>query len=212
MIPYTPRLHHAVITVAICLICMLLGAKYPRVQWVWNLGAFAFALMTAIVLALLVLEALNERVRVMIDFANAIAKLDDEARAMMAFEFPHMQYRMKRGEVRAYFEDTNVSIEMFRMFLQTSNNIYISPRRDWFTADRPEWAWIEIFDWLVANDKVFPDSAAGSHSWLWKGNSYQHLYAYWMAGRRVVEMTDERAFAYDTTPPPPLKDVGGGSK
>jgi hypothetical protein len=188
---------------------MLLGAKFPRVQWVWYVGAFAFAFMTAVVLALLVLEGLNARVRVMIDFANAISKLDDEARAMMAFEFPHMRYRMKRGEVRAMFEDTNVPIEMFRLFLQTSNDKYISPRRDWSTSDRPEWMWIEIFTWLEEHDRVYADSAAGSHSWLWKGNSYQHLYAYWMAGRKLTDMSD-RVYAQEITTPPLKEDVRGG--
>ena len=102
------------------------------------------------------------------------------------------------------FENTQVSIELFRLFLQTSNDRYISPRRDWYTVEQPEWAWIEIEGWLEDHDKIVSDSAAGSHSWLWKGNSYQHLVAYWMAGRKLIDMSD-RVYAYDSTPPPPLE-------
>jgi hypothetical protein len=210
MFYYTPKLHHAIIAAILCILCLLLSSKTQgKAALAFNLGALMFGFLFIVVVVLLVLEGLNERVRVMIEFARAIAQLDDEARAMMAFEFPHMQYRMKHGEVRAYFEDTGVPIEMFRLFLQTSNDRYISPRRDWYTADQPEWAWLEIKDWLDAHDKIIPDSAAGSHSWLWKGNSYQHLSAYWMAGRKLVDMSNI-VYEYDTPPPPPLKDARGG--
>lgn len=184
MFSYTPKFHHAVITTLLLVLCMLASSRVQgRAITAWNVGALSMAVITAVILALLIMEALNHRVEVMTDFAREIGKLDDEARAMLAFEFPSMRYRMKKGIVREYFEDTNVSIETFRLFLQTSNERYISPRRDWQTAERPEWAWIEIEQWLEARDYIIKDSAAGSHSWLWKGNSYRHLMAYWVGGR-----------------------------
>lgn len=199
MYPYMPKLSHAIVTAAICILVIALGARAQgRVLTALTIGAFIFAIMTAVILGLLILEGLNRRVEVMINFAKEIGKLDDEARAMMAFEFPHMQYRMKRGQVRAYFEDTNVTIEMFRLFLQSSNAKYISPRRDWYTTEKPEWAWVEIYEWLVDHDKIIPDSAAGNVSHLWKGYSYQHLCAYWMAGRQLTEMRDIQVFASET--------------
>lgn len=186
MIPYTPKLHHAFVSALICVIFIALGFRAQgRLLLALNLGALLFGLMTAVIMALLVLESLNRRVVVMTEWMQAFARLDDEGRAAVAFSFPYMRYRMKSGEVREYFEDTNVSIEQFRLFLKTSNGKYISPERDWSNADMPRWVWQEIFLWLQGNDYVVPDSAAGSHSWLWKGNAYRHLMAYWMAGRKV---------------------------
>ena len=197
MSEFTPKFHHLMVSIFLVVgFTALSAATSGRVIVACIVGAGSFLLVTGIVLLLLIIEGLNRRVEVMTEFANAIGKLDDEARAMMAFEFPHMEYHMKRGEVRAMFENTQVSIELFRLFLQTSNDRYISPRRDWCTTDQPEWAWIEIKGWLEAHDKIVPDSAAGPHSWLWKGNSYQHLHAYWMAGRKLINMSD-RIYAQD---------------
>lgn len=199
MYSYIPKLSHAIVTAAICILVIAMGARSQgRVLTALTIGAFIFAIMTAVILALLILEGLNRRVEVMTDFAQAISKLDDEARAMMAFEFPHMQYRMKRGQVRAYFEDTNVPIETFRLFLQTSNAKYISPRREWYTTDQPEWAWVEIYEWLADHNKIIRDSASGNTSHLWRGNSFQHLCAYWMAGRKLSDLHDMQVFALGT--------------
>lgn len=192
MFSYTPRLHDAVITAVLCVLCLALGGKTSgRVASAFNFGALMFGFLFFLVVVLMFLEGLNRRVEVMTDFANAISKLDDEARAMMAFEFPHMRYHMKRGEVRPYFEDTHVPIGMFKLFLQTSDQKYISPRRYWYTTEQPEWAWLEIKGWLEDQDMIVPDSAAGSHSWLWKGNSWEHLKAYWGAGLKLRDMSDE---------------------
>lgn len=209
MMYYIPKLHHAIITTALLVLVLLLGARTQgKVLDALNVGAVIFAIITAVIMALIVVESLNERMRVMTEWMIAFGKLDDEARAAVAFAFPTMRYKMHRGEVRGMFEDTNVSIDTFRLFLQTSNSQYISPRRDWYTAEKPEWAWLEIQGWLLDNDYIIPESAAGSHSWLWMGNSHQHLTAYWMAGRRIPDLN--RVYAYESTPPPPLKDVGGG--
>ena len=199
MFGFIPKFHHLMVSIFIAIGFFSLSAVASgRVYTAFNMGAVSFFVVSGVILFLLVLEGLNHRVEIMTEFARAIGQLDDEARAMMAFEFPHMRYKMKRGEIRQMFEDTNVPIEMFRRFLQTSNDRYISPRRDWYKADQPEWAWIEIKDWLEEHDKILPDSAAGPHSWLWKGNSYQHMTAYWMSGRTLTGVV----YAYESPPPP----------
>lgn len=213
MMYYIPKLHHAMITAVVCIVLIAMGARARgQVLLALNIGAFIFAVMTAVVLALIALESWRENVRVMVDWMIAFGKLDDEARAAVAFQFPTMRYKMKRGEIRGMFEDTNVPMEMFREFLKTSNSKYISPRRDWYTAEKPEWAWLEIKDWLEGQEYIIPDSAAGSHSWLWKGSAWDHLKAYWGAGLKLVDMTDPRVYAYETTTSPPLEEVGGGSE
>lgn len=207
MFYYVPKLHHAIITLILSMVCLIICSKAQG--WVLRsflFGAVMFGLMSVLVGVLLWIKAYDERIEKMIELARLYGAMDEEARQAFAFQFPSMQYKMRRGEVRAFFEDTQVPIETFRLFLQTSNDRYISPRRDWYTSDQPEWAWIAIKDWLEMHDKILPDSAAGPHSWLWKGNSYQHLHAYWMAGRLLTGVM----YASDITPPPPLKDVGGG--
>jgi hypothetical protein len=199
--PYMPRLLHSVALAFVCITMVALGAfVYGRVLAAVNIGAVMFGIMAFVILVLVVFESWRENVRLMVDWMIAFGSLDDEARAAVAFTFPTMRYRMKRGEVRGMFEDTSVPIEMFRLFLQTSNSKYISPERDWTTAEKPPWAWLEIKKWLEENEHIIPDSAAGSHSWLWNGNAHQHLAAYWMAGRKLVDMSD-RVYAQDTEEP-----------
>jgi hypothetical protein len=215
MMPYVPRLMDAIITALICIVLMAIGAvldtkTWTRIAIVFYIGALIFAVMTALVLWRLVVEGLGQHLERQTHFAEVFHLLDDEGRRALAFQFPSMHYHMRRGIVRSYFEDTQVPIEMFRLFLQTSNDKYISPRRDWYTTEQPEWAWEEIKTWLEENDKILPDSAAGSHSWLWKGSAYQQLMAYWMAGRRLVDMSEIRTYAYDLPTPPPEDDAGGG--
>jgi hypothetical protein len=187
---YMPKLSHAMVAALICIGLIALGAKAQgRVLVALNIGALIFAIITAAILWMLIIQTVNERLDRLIELAKIYSGMDDEARQALAYQFPAMQYHMKHGEVRAYFEDTNVPIDTFRLFLQTSNDRYISPERDWQTKEMPAWAHTEIRLWLEANDKVIRDSAAGSHSWLWKGNSYKHLMAYWMSGHAPKDMT-----------------------
>lgn len=192
MFSETPKLIHAALTAFICIMFIAFCGytENPRLLLAWKIGAFIFALLTVVITGLIVLEAINRRVSVMTDFIHAFAKLDDEGRAAVAFEFPSMRYHMKKGVVREYFEDTNVSLETFRLFLQTSNEKYISPEREWNSAEKPRWAWLEIKGWLVTQGYVIEDSYAGNHSWLWRGNSYRHLMAYWLAGRKVLNLSE----------------------
>lgn len=187
--PYMPKLQHAIATAFICIVLIAFSAKAQgRVLTALTVGALIFALMTALILWWIALENINRRVVVITEWMHEFNQLDDEGRAAVAFQFPTVRYRMKRGEVRGLFEDTQVPIELFRYFLQTSNSKSISPERYWCTVDQPRWVWTEIQRWLQENDYIIPDSAAGSHSWLWKGEAFNHLKAYWMAGHIMRDM------------------------
>lgn len=188
---FTPKLSQAITTAFLCIVCMLIGVwmgeKYSRI---WNIGALIFALMTAAVLWLMLIDAYGYNTDRMTEFTRAYSQLDEEGRAALAMQFPSMRYRIRRGVVRSYFEDTSVLAETFRLFLQDSNRQYIAPERNWNTTERPRADWEEIKAWLEANKKIHPDSAAGSHSWLWVGNSYDHLMAYWFAGRELRDYSE----------------------
>ena len=80
-------------------------------------------------------------------------------------------------------------VETFQTFLKDSDRKHISPERNWNSADMPRKMWKEIFDYLEAEGKIVPDSAAGSHSWEWVGNWYErYCAAYWTIGRTFVDM------------------------
>lgn len=192
MLSYTPKLYDAIIAAMLCILCLVISGKASRsIASAFNYGAVMFGVLFLIVILLLIRESNIRRIDAMTSFAEKIVGLDDEGRAMMAFEFPYLRYHMKRGEVREYFEDTNVPMEMFKEFLRTSDQKYISPRRDWCTSKKPEWAWIEIKEDLEARGLIVSDSAAGSHSWKWRGHAYEHIKAYWGAGLKLRDMSDE---------------------
>lgn len=206
MFSYTPKLHHALITAILCALCIgFAGTSRGSWSMAFKVLGTALGFMTVVIMVLLLMEGVNSMVQAQTDWMKAFGNLDDEGRAAVAFMFPKIRYRMKRGEVREFFEDTNVPMETFRLFLHLSNSKYISPRRDWFTEEKPQWAWLEIQEYLQENGYIVPDSAAGSHSWLWNGNAWNHLLAYWGAGLHVREMRDMNVFS---TTPPQAEDVG----
>lgn len=190
MFGYSPKLLHAAFTAFVCIafIAMCGYTKNEQVIKAFTIGAWIFAIITAIVLGTIVLDSLNQRVAVMTEFIREFGKLDDEARAAVAFEFPSMRYVMRAGKVREMFEDTNVPMDTFIAFLQTSSERYTSAERDWNTKEKPRPAWLEIMAWLQSHGYVIEDSYAGNHSWMWRGNAYKHLTAYWLKGRKLQNL------------------------
>lgn len=197
---YTAKPEHAYISIFFVLMFLIVqiwvDEKYSSVMW-W--GAFLCGVVFLIIIGLLigqsVSEVVDKRTRTITEFAKEFGKLDDEARQALAMQFPRMRYHMKRGVVREMFEDTNVPVEMFRDFLTDSNERYISPKRNWQNTERPAWAWVEIQLWLQDNGYIIEDSAAGNHSWLWLGGSYQRMCAYWKPISRVQDL-NKQEFAY----------------
>lgn len=196
-----PRISQAAWSIVACMFCIAATAFVPRgferVERAFYLGAIAFALLAVVIIVLIMFRAGEDRLEAMERFIRAYANLDDEGRAAIALQFPTLRYRMRRGRVREMWEDTNIPIETFRLFLQDSNRKYIAPERNWNSTERPRAAWEEIRVTLESAGFVQEDSAAGSHSWLWNGNAYDHLIAYWMAGR---DLRDLNADEFQNTP------------
>lgn len=205
MFTYSPKLHHAMITTAICLLCMAATAytQKPPIVKAWMIGFWMFFTLTAVVVVMLLMNSFNDQTREQTDWMIAYGKLDEEGRAVMGFHFPTMRYRMKKGDLLEMFEDTNVPAEMFHEFLRTSNAKSISPERDWNSKEKPRWAWLEIEEFLEEEGYIKPDSWAGSHSWLWHGESWNHLKAYWRAGIKLRSTNEPvmgelgREYAYE---------------
>lgn len=157
-------------------------------------SAMFFAVLIVIILWTMIVqtnvEAQIRQDQAVTEFGLMLAhpNMTPEKLEMLAGRFPTLRYRLMRGEVRAMFESTKVPVKMFKIFMQTSNPEYISPQRDWCTAEMPPHIWVEIYNWLVEHKKVLRDSATGPKGHLWIGNSYQHMMAYWGAGRELVDL------------------------
>jgi hypothetical protein len=200
MFSYTPKFSHVVVSTFLAIATMGASVWFSGVvATAFLIGSALLFLSAASLMYGIVMTINDERWSKMESFASTYSKLDEEARAALGFKFPYLRYRMKRGQVGEYFEDTNATVEQFKLFLKTSNDKYISPRRDWYTSTQPEWAWEEIKGWLEDGGYIKVDSAAGSHSWLWQGNAYKHLMAYWLAGRNLKDMSreGEAVYAYE---------------
>jgi hypothetical protein len=200
MFSYTPKFSHVVISTFLAIALMGCSVLFDgRVSTALLIGSGLLFLSAASLMYSIVMVVNDERWSKMESFASTYAKLDEEARAALGFKFPELRYRMRRGQVGEYFEDTSATIEQFRLFLKTSNDKYISPERDWNSKEMPRGVWMDIKEWLEGEGYILEDSAAGSHSWLWKGNAYRHLMAYWMAGgRRLRNLNDgEVVYASD---------------
>ena len=198
MFGYTPNLFHAVATAFLCVVFIAISSfvppTQPRLLSACYIGALIFAAITAVILWIMIVNTNVEAAIRQDQAATAFGlmlvdpNMTPEKLEILAGWFPKLRYRMARGEVRAFFESTKVPVAKFKLFLETSNKDFISPERNWCTAEMPREVWLEIFHWLEDNDKIIPDSAAGSHSWRWVGNSYQQMCAYWMAGRHLVDL------------------------
>lgn len=195
MNPYQPKLSHVVF---ISLLSLLLGYFWAltegKVSTVLGCAALAFVIL-AVYIAGLVGE--SSHYWSVTRYLEALVKVEPDLRNALAFHVPSLRLIATRGKVQTLFEDTNVSADHFRLFLMDSGKTpgFTVPRRDWDTAERPRWAWDEIYEWLVRHDRVMPDSAAGSKSYQWRGTSYQNLLIYYL-GTSIPKIDENtRVFA-----------------
>jgi len=191
---FPAKVFMSVCTALMFIICLLMGAKFREYQTQWIMGALLFLIITCILMWAIVLGEYTAYNHSLEDIAIALSKLDQQGREMLGYAFPTMRFVMERGLVKQKFENTGVDVDLFIEFMSTSNEVYISPERDWSTSDKPHWAWEQIVDYLISNDDIIPDSAMGPKSHLWKSRSvYQRYCAYWLKGRRLADLNESEA-------------------
>ena len=175
---YQPKLLHASLAsiLSVCLIALSDRAR-GNVFTALIFGAIVFFGMTCVIVWMI---AYSNHYDTVIRYIESFVKLDPEQRSALAFHLPSMRLRASRGQVQQLFEDTRATGEHVRLFLVDSDSLHTSSQRAWNTAEKPRWAWEEIYDWLVRHNKVNPDSAAGSHSYEWRGTAYQSMILYWL--------------------------------
>lgn len=175
---YQPKLLHASMTafIAVALIA-LTNIAGGNVFNALAVGAAVFLLMTFIIVWMI---AYSHRFDTIVRYIEAFIQLDPEQRAALAYNIPALRLVARRGRVVELFEDTQATSEHIRLFLVDSTPEVTSSQHAWNTAEKPRWAWEEIYDWLVRFGKVIPDSAAGSHSYRWRGTAYKSMMLYWI--------------------------------
>lgn len=175
---YEPRLSHIIGLMAI-FASIAIAAAYVE-----NERAFRTMIVIAILFLLLAcvitwLLAQGYMYEIAIRYIETFIKADPEQRSALAFNVPTLRIRVTRGKAYTAFEDTKASAEHLRLFLQDSTEQYTAAERNWNTAERPRWAWQEIYYWLERHGKVIADSASGSHSYQWVGSAYHAMLIYY---------------------------------
>jgi hypothetical protein len=194
-------------------------------------GALGFFVLACILVGVALWDRRDESLYQMAIFIEHLSKLNSDQMEVLGYQFPHIRYQSHGRVAKPMFENTDVPMGMLHEFLRDSNDYYVSPQRNWFTAEKPEWAWIRIYKWLVDHKMVIADSAAGNTSHHWIGESYKRMMSdYWMAGRIVADLNgtgekifnepeaeevapamSQQVYAYDN-PLPHLKKVSGSGQ
>jgi hypothetical protein len=171
---YIPKLSHAVTT---CLLGIIfIGALAYASPWqvAFLVGAIAFISMSALIFALLFLEQRRSFYHTVAYFADRLAQLDPDQWQALGIAFPHLRIRWS-GQPIQFFEDTSATMEQFERFMRDSDHRQISPERNWSGGPQRR-AWREIVNWLQRQEYIYKDSAAGNHSWLWRGDMRRVLW------------------------------------
>jgi hypothetical protein len=172
---YTPKLSHAVTAVLLGMISISAGvflsglALYSAV-----IGGLLFWIFAVVVMGLLVLEGRRQFYETISHVAEQISKLDPDRWQALGIQFPQLRVKWT-GEPITFFEDTGATYIEFERFMQDSDGRTISPERNWSTGpERRRWQMIK--DWLESRQYIYAESAAGNHSWLWRGDMYRILW------------------------------------
>lgn len=178
MSAYSPRLYHAILTMFLSILLFALSDnKTGNIYGALLFGSGAFFIMAASIVWMMVM---SHHYYITIQYIEAYMKLDPVQRSELGFNVPFLRLVVSRGKPEQRFDDTRATVEHIRLFLTDSNSINTASQHSWNTAERPRWAWLEIYDNLVRRGKVRPDSSAGSHSYEWVGNAYHGLMFYWL--------------------------------
>lgn len=175
---YIPRLSHVVFTTLLSILfsyfwSIVFDSKTATVM------LFAAGLFLMITVAILFSLLENAHYILVTNYIEALVKMDSDLRNALAFNIPSLRLIAKRGQVQTLFADTRATKEHIHLFLRESTSTSTASRRNWVTAERPRWAWDEIFTYLL-NKKMVGEFAIGPDSYPWIGTAYQNLCIYFL--------------------------------
>jgi len=122
---------------------------------------------------------------------DSLAKADPDVRNAIGAWFPRYNF-VYAGQPITCWQDTIVPIDIFREFMKASNEQYTVPLRDWKAQGATYHRyWVLIYEKLVELELVVKDTAAGSHSYMWRGRGYSRSWEMWMIhSMNLPEMAD----------------------
>lgn len=171
-----PKYSHVILTTLLGLGLILTGQAVPSSEMTMVLVAFGVGVSVfAVVIVVWIGKAeVRKTYETATNFAEKLAALDPDQYRALGIRFPMLRIEY-RGQPITTVEDSGVTLKHFRAFLDDSDFRQVSPERNWASREKPRSVWRKIMAWLQENDFIYPNSAAGSHSWLWKGESRKLL-------------------------------------
>lgn len=208
---YTPKLSHAIQLVFIALALFLVGGT-----WATDDQFFAIQVTSGILLvfSVAIMFWLNNREQIAFydalgRFSESIRQMDHDQWQALGIRVPALRVRW-HGRPVQMIEDTDITVEDLEAFMEDSTASQISPVRNWSNGiERRRWE--RIKSWLESQNYIVKNSAAGSHSWLWRGQSYYTVKERYLAEQQIKSLAEDDimpgppATAYT----PPLETVSG---
>lgn len=172
---YTPKLSHAIFTAALGFAALIYSGVNLQGISLAGVSLFGFLMLTysVWVMSWVSNREYIEKIRAQTGFADQLSRLDADQWQALGIRFPVIRIHWQ-GKPIQLFEDTGVRMEDFFQFMDNSNPKYVSPERNWANGPRRR-TWHQLMQWLKENNFVYPDSASGNRSWLWRGSAYNVL-------------------------------------
>lgn len=191
---YQPKLSHAIFnTLLSILFAYLWSLTSDRTAKVMLFASIAFLIITAAIMLSLIEGAHYYSVTAYIE---ALVKMDTDLRNALAFNVPALNLIVTRGQIQTTFAGTKATREHIHLFLQDSTEYHTASKRAWCTADRPRWAWEEIYNYLLKY-KMVGTYAVGNESYAWNGKAYMNMARYFL-DQPVADLGSPMVYASDT--------------
>ena len=159
----------------------LIGGTFEAVRQVFYIFSALCGVGVFVVFGIAAIDHRANFLFVMGMASDKVAKLNPDQFQALGLMFPKVRGRWPGGCAELFFDDTNATMEHFRMFMFGADAQQIYPERN-CNAELPVWAWQEIRVALEGHGYVVPDSAAGNRSWRWANpNTYANLHGYFSA-------------------------------
>ncbi len=120
------------------------------------------------------------------EVAEAIRDLEPNQWQALGIAFPTLRIRFAGRPLRM-IEDTDILQAELERFIANSTDRQISPERNWSNG-KDRRAWLRIKTWLEENELIDEHSAAGNHSWLWRGNAYYTIRDRYCEPKRFADL------------------------
>lgn len=195
---YNPRLSHAVMLVLAAFAIYLVGGILMTDE---QFAAAKIASAAFVLFSILVMAWINNRERIafydsMTRFSEAIRQMDNDQWQALGIRVPALRVRW-HGRPVQMIEDTDITVDDLEGFMEDSTASQISPVRNWSNGiERRRWE--RIKSWLESQNYIVKNSAAGSHSWLWRGQSFYTVKERYLAEQQIKSLAED-----DVTPGPP---------